>query len=129
METDTSNRSPFKGVTGFKRIISAAGYSIAGLNAAWTYEAAFRQVCALAILGFFSISQLSLPIWAIALILQSHLLSIVVELINSAIEAAVDHTSLERHPLAKRAKDMGSAAQFVGLANIIVMWSIAIFIA
>ena len=54
------------------------------------------------------------------------LATLIIELFNSAIEAAVDHTSLERHPLAKRAKDMGSAAQLLGLLNLAAMWALVL---
>lgn len=116
----------FKGKQGIKRVMNAARYSYDGFTAAWSTESAFRQVC---LLGLFGIIMLvALPIhpndWG--LIISSHLFSMAVELINSAIEAAVDHTSLEVHPLAKRAKDMGSAAQFVCLFNLAVVWSLAI---
>ncbi|MGL5987563.1 MAG: diacylglycerol kinase, partial [Burkholderiales bacterium] len=61
------------------------------------------------------------------LIVVCHLVSLMVELLNSAIEAAVDHTSLARHLLAKRAKDMGSAAQFVSLCNIVGVWALVLY--
>jgi len=116
--------SPFKGKTGIKRIFSAAQYSLDGLAAAWGLEAAFRQVCLMALLGISISAIISIPAWGRALIAFAHLLTIIVELLNSAVEAAVDHTSLERHQLAKRAKDMGSAAQLVSLVNVSVIWAI-----
>lgn len=119
--------SPFKGKTGIRRIFNAAGYSMDGLLAAFTGEAAFRQLLLMALVGIPLAFFLHLPMWGRALIVIAHLLSLMVELLNSAIEAAVDHTSLEKHHLAKRAKDMGSAAQFVSLVNITGIWLIVLF--
>jgi diacylglycerol kinase (ATP) len=120
-------QSPFKGKKGFKRIVQATNYSFAGLRAAWEFEAAFRQICTLAVVGVCWAFFMPMPIWMCGLIVLSHMLSVIVEILNSAIEAAVDHTSLEHNPLAKRAKDLGSAAQFVSLINILIMWLIAIY--
>jgi diacylglycerol kinase (ATP) len=98
-----------KGRTGFARMWHAAGYSLAGLRAAWS-EAAFRLEACLA----FVMLPLSFYIaggWVeVALLAGSVLLVLVVELLNTAIEAAIDRIGPERHPLSKRAKDMGSAA-------------------
>lgn len=118
--------SPYKGKTGIKRLFNAAQYSLDGLAAAWGLEAAFRQVCLMALLGIGISSILSMPAWGRALIVFAHLLTIIVELLNSAVEAAVDHTSLERHQLAKRAKDMGSAAQLASLINVAIIWLIVL---
>lgn len=119
---EKNKASPFKGKTGWGRIANAARYSVDGLKAAWVFEAAFRQVCLLAVLGIGLMPWLPMPATARAIIVFAHLFSIVVELINSAIEAAVDHTSLHEHPLAKRAKDLGSAAQLISLLNIAAVW-------
>ncbi|QDQ26929.1 diacylglycerol kinase [Chitinimonas arctica] len=118
--------SPFKGKTGLQRLINATGYSIDGFKAAWLHESAFRQICLLAIAGIGLALWLPLPPWGRALIVFAHFLSIVVELINSAIEAAVDHTSLDHHLLAKRAKDLGSAAQLASLVNMAIIWGIVL---
>lgn len=122
-----TEKSPFKGKTGMGRIANAVGYSMDGLKAAWTHEAAFRQVCLLAVVGAGVMLWLPLPSVSRMILLFAHLFSIVVELINSAIESAVDHTSLNEHPLAKRAKDLGSAAQFVSLVNIAAVWLVLLF--
>ena len=122
----SSQESPFKGKTGVRRVLNALGYSLDGLNAAWRNEAAFRQVFLLAVAGGILCLILPFPLWARALLIASHIASMVVELLNSAIEAAVDHTSLSHHPLAKRAKDLGSAAQLVSLSNLGLMWIIAL---
>ncbi|HHX35761.1 MAG TPA: diacylglycerol kinase [Gammaproteobacteria bacterium] len=119
--------SPFKGQSGVRRIVNAAGYSLAGLRAAFIGEAAFRQLLLLnAILipisFFLSVSPVER-----ALMVAVCLLSLIVELFNSAIEAAIDRISLERHPLSKNAKDMGSAAQMVGMTMIAAVWGIILF--
>jgi diacylglycerol kinase (ATP) len=116
------SESPFKGKTGVKRIFNALGYSIDGLVAGWKNEAAFRQVLLLAVVGIPVALLLPMPMWGHAVLVGSHLACVIVELLNSAIEAAVDHTSLEKHHLAKRAKDLGSAAQLIGLSNLAIMW-------
>lgn len=121
-----NNESPFKGKTGIRRLINALGYSLDGLTSAWRLEAAFRQVLILAVVGISIAIYLPLEPWAKALLILTHLMGVIVELINSAIEAAVDHTSLERHPLAKRAKDLGSAAQLVSLTALALIWALAL---
>lgn len=114
--------SPYKGKTGLTRVWNALFYSMAGLRAALRHEDAFRMEMLLAALlipaAFF------LPVSALgkALMIASVLLVLIVELLNSAIEAAVDHTSLDQHLLAKRAKDIGSAAVFISLLNVIIVW-------
>ncbi|AZN37418.1 diacylglycerol kinase [Iodobacter ciconiae] len=126
MEFNVSE-SPFKGKTGVARVFNALGYSLDGLKAGWLNEAAFRQVTLLALLGIPGALLIpGLPHWGRALLIASHLASMIVELLNSAIEAAVDHTSLERHELAKRAKDLGSAAQLVCLLNLALMWCLVV---
>jgi diacylglycerol kinase (ATP) len=115
--------SPFKGKTGLRRLRNALGYSLAGLRAAYGCEDAFRQEVHLAVvlipLAFY------LPAGGIgrALMVGSVLLVLIVELLNSAIEATVDRISLDHHLLAKRAKDIGSAAVFFSLANVAVVWA------
>ena len=115
--------SPFKGKTGLSRVWHALHYSLAGLHAAYTCEDAFRQEVFLALLliplSFF------LPVsWGgRALMIASVFLVLIVELINSAIEAAVDRVSLDRHHLSKRAKDIGSAAVLLALLNVALVWA------
>lgn len=114
--------SPYKGRTGLVRILNAFGYSFAGLRSAFRNEDAFRQELMLAV------ALIPLGLWfgpngtAKALLVGSIVLVLVVELLNSAIEAAVDRVSLDRHSLAKRAKDIGSAAVFLSITNAIVVW-------
>lgn len=115
--------SPFKGKTGLRRVLNAFGYSLAGLRAAYACEDAFRQEVWLAAV-LLPLAAL-LPVTAIAKVLMigSVLLVLMVELLNSAIEAAVDRVSLENHRLAKRAKDIGSAAVLIALANVVCVWA------
>ena len=119
--------SPFKGKTGVSRLVNAFGYSVDGFKAAFKFEDAFRQEVFLAIvlvpLGLY-LGKTGLEK---ALLIAVVLLVMIVELFNSAIEAAVDHTSLERHPLAKRAKDIGSAAVFLALTIAASVWGLVLF--
>ena len=120
--------SPFKGQTGLKRILNAAGYSLDGLRAAFTGEAAFRQLVLLNVVLIPLAFWLDVSPVERALMVAVSMLSLIVELLNSAIEAVVDRVSLERHPLAKRAKDVGSAAVFVALANVVAVWGCVLFL-
>lgn len=119
--------SPFKGKTGLSRLVNAFGYSVDGFKAAFKHEDAFRQEV------FLSIVLIPLGLYLgktgveKALLVAVVLLVLIVELFNSAIEAAVDHTSLERHALAKRAKDIGSAAVFVALTIAVSVWVLVLF--
>jgi diacylglycerol kinase (ATP) len=115
-------KSPYKGKTGLRRLMNAFSYSIAGTLAAFKHEDAFRQEVFLAVVltpvalyfGETAIDQ--------ALMISSLLFIIVVELLNSSIEATVDRISVKHHKLAKRAKDIGSAAVFFSLINATVIW-------
>ena len=124
---DKSSESPYKGKTGLRRLLNAFGYSLAGLRAAYRHEDAFRQEVWLAILLI--PLALFLPASGIgrALMIGSVLLVLIVELLNSAIEAAVDRVSLENHRLSARAKDIGSAAVMVSLLNVLVVWALVLF--
>lgn len=116
--------SPFKGKTGLRRLMNAFGYSLQGFSAAFKHEDAFRQEVLLAIVLIPLAFYLGDNRVERALMIGSVLLVLIVELINSAIEAAVDHTSLDRHPLAKQAKDIGSAAVFIALIIVAVVWGL-----
>jgi diacylglycerol kinase (ATP) len=116
--------SPFKGKTGLRRLLNATRYSAEGLGAAFRHEDAFRQeVVAAAVL-------IPLAIWLgntgieRSLMAFAVLLVLIVELLNSAIEATVDRISLENHRLAKRAKDIGSAAVMLALLNLGLVWGL-----
>ena len=118
--------SPFKGKTGLRRVLNAAGYSWAGLAAAFRHEDAFRQEAFLALLLIPLAIFLGDTGIERALMIGAVLAVLVVELLNSAIEAAVDRISLEHHDLIKRAKDMGSAAVMLALANVAVVWALVL---
>ena len=119
--------SPYKGKTGFKRIWNAMLYSFDGFAAAFRHEDAFRQEVFLALIlvpaAFY------LPVGGVAKgqMIASVLLVMIVELLNSGIEAVTDRVSLEDHNLAKRAKDLGSAAVMLSLINVPVVWLLVIF--
>lgn len=119
--------SPHKGKTGLKRVWNAFFYSLEGFKAAWKHEDAFRQEALLALvlipLALFMVD----TALERALLIASILLVLIVELINSAVEATVDRISLENHELAKRAKDIGSAAVMIALINVLVVWGLVLF--
>jgi len=116
--------SPFKGKTGLRRLLNATRYSAEGLGAAFRHEDAFRQEVIAAVV------LIPLAIWLgntgieRSLMAFAVLLVLIVELLNSAIEATVDRISLENHRLAKRAKDIGSAAVMLALLNLGLVWGL-----
>jgi diacylglycerol kinase (ATP) len=116
-----------KGRTGIDRVIHAAGYSVAGLRAAYGGESAFRQESWLAVvlvpLGFW----LGRNWLEAAVLIGSVMLVLIVELLNSAVEAAIDRVSFELHDLSKRAKDLGSAAVFLSLLLCAGIWLAALW--
>ena len=117
-----SAESPHKGKTGLARVWNAFLYSLAGLSAAFRHEDAFRQEVFLA--AILVPAALFLPANGVgkALMVASVLLVLMVELLNSAVEATVDRVSLEDHRLAKRAKDFASAAVMMSLATVGLVW-------
>ncbi len=125
MSTTMSN--PHKGRTGLSRVIHAFGYSCEGLLSAYRYESAFRQEFWLAVV------MLPLAFWLgqgwveTALLAGSVMLVLIVELLNSAVEATVDRISFEMHDLAKRAKDFGSAAVLLALLSAAGIWAAALW--
>jgi len=108
------------------RVLRAARYSLEGLAAAFKHEQAFRQETFIAL--FMGAIALWLPVGLTgrALLLGSLLLVLIVELLNSSIEWVVDYVSLERHPFAKRAKDMASGAVFLSLVNAGLVWGLVL---
>lgn len=118
--------SPFKGKTGIERLLNALGYSVQGMASAFRHEEAFRQEALLAVVLVPVALAIHVEPVAKALMIASVLLVLVVELLNSAVEAAVDRISLENHRLAKRAKDIGSAAVFLSLINVGVIWALVL---
>lgn len=115
------------GATGFKRLFRAFGYSCDGISAAWRHEAAFRQE--------FCLAAILLPLGLYlgrnaserALLCGSILLILVVELLNSGLEAITDRASPEQHELAKRAKDAGSAAVLLALLLALLVWGLILW--
>ncbi len=125
-DDDRTDAAGFKSRPGLERLVNATRYTTAGLAAAWRGEAAFRQELALcAVLA-------PLGLWLgdtgveRALLVAPLLLVLAVELLNSAIEAVVDLASPERHALAARAKDLGSAAVFASLVTVAVVWALVL---
>ncbi len=121
--------SEFKSRHGLKRILPAVSFAIDGLRSAWKHEHAFRQELAVIVPGM--IAALFFPIAALEklLLIGVLVMVLIVELINSAIEATVDRVSLERHPLSKNAKDFGSAAVLLsvvlaGATWLVVLWPV-----
>lgn len=117
----------YSGNTGSKRVIKAVQYSWQGLRASYKHEEAFRQEVILLVVG------VPLALWfgddgvEKALMIASLVLLLIVELLNSAIEAVVDRIGTEQHALAGRAKDMGSAAVTLALLNAVVIWLFMLF--
>lgn len=120
-------KNPHKGRTGFDRIRHAAGYSVEGLRAAYRHESAFRQEFWLAVVLVPVAFWLGRTWVEVALLAGSVVAVLVVELLNSAVEAVVDRVSMERHELAKRAKDIGSAAVFLALLVCAALWLTALW--
>ena len=113
--------------TGIKRVYNAFFYSMAGLSAAWKNETAFRQESVLAILLIPFAFWLGQSASKIGLLILPIFIVLIVELLNSAIEAAIDRISDERHELSKRAKDIASAAVFISLVLVAIIWGLVIF--
>lgn len=109
-------------VTGLTRIIKAAGYSWKGLRAAWRHEAAFRQEMLAAVVAIVIACWLDVDMISRVLMIGVVVLVIIIEIVNSAIEAVVDRIGQEHHPLAGRAKDMGSAAVLLTILLAIFVW-------
>lgn len=117
---------PLKGRQGLQRVVNAARYSWQGLRQAWRHESAFQQEVVIAAVLLPAAVFLGAS-WVERILLIGTVVAVlVVELLNSAIEAAVDRTSLEMHPLAGRAKDMGSAAVLLSLLLCAVTWGSAL---
>ena len=119
--------SEFKSKGGLRRIVGAFRYSIEGFRAAWRNEHAFRQEVTVAVPA--TVVALLLKISAFEKLALVVVLALVllVELINAAIEAVVDRVSLERHPLSKAAKDLGSAAVALAIAIAAATWAVVLY--
>ncbi|KMQ76310.1 diacylglycerol kinase [Marinobacter subterrani] len=119
---NSGNASSLKGQKGVLRILRATSYSMMGFKAAFLKEAAFRQLVLINVILQPIALSLDITRAERAILMVVPLLSLAIELLNTAIENTVDRVSLDLHPLSKDAKDMGSAAQFVGLVMIVVAW-------
>jgi diacylglycerol kinase (ATP) len=119
-----TNESPHKGQRGLRRLFNALFYSLAGLRIAFSHESAFRQEIAIAVVliptAFF------VPVAAAerVLLIGTVLLVLIVELLNSSVEAAIDRIGFDTHRLSKRAKDLGSAAVFLTLVLLAITWAL-----
>jgi diacylglycerol kinase (ATP) len=118
--------SPFKGKRGLARLVQALFNSVEGLRDAWRHESAFRQEVILALVLIPIACYVPMSGAERAALIATPLLVIVVELLNSSVEAAIDRISLDRHALSKRAKDLGSAAVFVALVLLAVVWGLVL---
>jgi diacylglycerol kinase (ATP) len=119
---ETGSAKSLKGKQGIPRVIAAAGNSIKGLSAAWKHEAAFREECFLLVFfipGAFILGRSS---FEVAMLLFSCFLVLIVELLNTGIEVVVDRISMDRHELSGRAKDVASAAVFISLLQVPLIW-------
>jgi diacylglycerol kinase (ATP) len=119
--------SQFKSKNGVKRIFSAISYSLDGFKAAWQNEAAFRQELLVVVIGTASALSLRISAFEKLVLIGVLVLVLIVELINSALEAVVDRISLEPHPLSKNAKDFGSAAVALAIGLAMAAWAVVLF--
>ncbi len=108
--------------TGLKRIIHAFGYSFDGIAAAFKSEAAFRQDIILCVFAALFQCFLDLPVLFRIIMLTSLPLIIIAELINTAIETIVDRISPNKHPMSKKAKDIGSAIVMITITTVTILW-------
>lgn len=113
-----------KGKTGLRRMLNACGYSLSGIVETFRHEAAFRQELLLAAVLIPIALLCRKPAADKTLLIGSVMLVLIVELLNSAIENLTDRVSLEIHPLAKRTKDMGSAAVLLALLTMAITWGL-----
>jgi diacylglycerol kinase (ATP) len=120
--------NPNKHPPGLNHAWRATRIALEGLRAAWQHEDAFRQEVLIAAIAVPVALLLPVAPLGKVMMIASLILVLIVELLNSALETAVDHTSLEQHPLAKRAKDIASAAVFLSIVNALVMWGLVLFV-
>jgi diacylglycerol kinase (ATP) len=119
--------SPFKGKTGVRRVVQALFNSLAGLADAWRGESAFRQELLLAAVLIPIACAVDVTRIERGALIASMLLVLIVELLNSSIEAAIDRISFDHHRLSRRAKDLGSAAVLMALVLLAVVWALVLF--
>ena len=114
---------PKPGHTGFHRVFKATIYSWQGFQAAWKNESAFRQEVTIGIVLLPLAFVIGESMLQVAVLISMLAVVLITELLNSAVEAVVDRVGDEYHDLAGRAKDMGSAAVFVALALVVIVWT------
>jgi diacylglycerol kinase (ATP) len=117
------SESPYKSVGGLSRVANAIRYSLRGLGLAWRVESAFRQELTLAAILLPTAILLPIPVIQRLALVGSTVMVLVIELLNSSIEAAIDRISLDHHNLSGRAKDFGSAAVFLALMFCGISWA------
>lgn len=122
MTNHPQDAKDLKGKTGLRRLYNAFHYSRDGFLAAYQNEEAFRQEVWLLFLAVLVAALLPLSWSCVAIIAVAHLFLLIVEILNSAIEACIDRIGPELHPLSKRAKDMGSCAVLMAIAIVIITW-------
>jgi diacylglycerol kinase (ATP) len=120
-------KSEFKGKRGWQRIVTATANTLDGLLAAWQNEAAFRQESLMLLVGTVCALLLKISAFEKLVLIGVLVLVLIVELINSALEAVVDRISLERHPLSKNAKDFGSAAVALAIGLAVAAWAVVLY--
>lgn len=122
VRTPDSLESPHKGRRGLRRLINAFFYSLSGLTLAYRHESAFRQEIVLAVVLIPAACILRVGAVERVLLVGTVLLVLIVELLNSSVEAAIDRIGFDTHRLSKRAKDLGSAAVLLALAGLLLTW-------
>jgi diacylglycerol kinase (ATP) len=127
LERPMDPKSEFKGKRGWQRIVTATTNTLDGLLAAWQNEAAFRQESLMLLVGTVCALLLKISAFEKLVLIGVLVLVLIVELINSALEAVVDRISLERHPLSKNAKDFGSAAVALAIGLAVAAWAVVLY--
>lgn len=117
------NASELKGKTGIKRLMNATKYSYQGFRGAWQTEEAFRQEAVLALILIPVAVILPVTMMEKLLLIAAVFMVLIVEILNSAIEAVVDRFGGEIHPLSGKAKDLGSAAVLLALILCVIVWA------
>ena len=117
--------SPWR-VGGLKRLFFAFLHSLEGLGAAFKHEAAFRQECVAALILVPTALLIQIPLYAKLVLIGAVVLVMITELLNTAVENCIDYISFEKHPFAKRAKDIGSAAVFLSMAFAVLAWALVL---
>jgi len=127
MSTTAPGQMNKPNLTGFPRLIAAAHYSLHGLTAAWKHEEAFRLETVLALLLFPCSFWLAQSLSHQLILIASLILVLIIELINSAVEAVVDRIGTDFHPLSGQAKDIASAAVFLSMMQVLLLWGLSLW--